>query len=139
MRCGGLIAAAPPCSAHVFMCSSKTKKSKWNPRGDLNSETCILGNCTATRTILGLLVGIARGVYFILEQPSSSVLVHLPAMIHLFVNMHRLRLGQHEAVRLWLASTSMWQLYSSSRIRLSACIDRSHVCSVGWASSVPSR
>ena len=104
MRRGGLISAAPPCGAHVFMCSSKTKKSISNPRGDLHSETCIRGNCVATRTILGLLLGIARGVYFILEQPSSSVLVHLPAMIHLFVNMHRLGLGQHAAVRLWLAS-----------------------------------
>ena len=104
MRRGGLISAGPPCGPHVFMCSSKTKKSKWNPRGDLSSETCIRGNCVATRTVLGLLLGVARGVHFLLEQPSSSVMVYLPVMEHLMNSMTRLGLAQPAAVRLLLAS-----------------------------------
>ena len=62
------------------------------------------GNCVATRTVLGLLLGVARGVHFLLEQPSSSVMVYLPVMEHLMNSMTRLGLAQPAAVRLLLAS-----------------------------------
>ena len=68
----GLILLGPPCSLWVFFSSSFHKRTKHNAAGDENKRAIRDAN-TLVRNVC-LLLGIAhfRGLYFILEQPSSS-------------------------------------------------------------------
>lgn len=53
-------------------------RSPSNPLGRRDSECVRNGNLLAARTLLLLLVCAAKGVWFVLEQPSSSIMERLP-------------------------------------------------------------
>ena len=74
---GGLAFFGIPCSTHVWVASGVTKKSKSNPRGDTSLKACRTGNQIASRSALAILVSVARGVHWAVEQPGSSVLPYL--------------------------------------------------------------
>lgn len=75
MRCkvGSLAFMGLPCSAHVFMSSGTTRKSRSNPRGDMTTSCGRHGNLLASRTAILVLVCVARRVWWGVEQPATSV------------------------------------------------------------------
>ncbi|CAK9002504.1 unnamed protein product [Durusdinium trenchii] len=74
LREGGAALVAPVCSSWVFMSRGSTKRSDSCPMGDLNSPAVRLGNLLTARTIVILMILAAQGVWFALEQPSSSLM-----------------------------------------------------------------
>ena len=80
LKPGALMCMGTPCNSHVWMCSSTTKKTKECPRGDVSVKAVWIGNMTASRSALGCLVAMARRVWWMIEQPGSSVLPYMPEM-----------------------------------------------------------
>lgn len=83
VQVGGLMFGGLPCSMHVWMSRGTSKKSRSNPRGVLKNggyaaECVRLANLIAARYALLALICLARAVYWITEQPASSVAHHLP-------------------------------------------------------------
>ena len=84
LKPGALLCMGTPCSAHVWMCSSTTKKTQQCPRGDASVKAVRTGNMTAARSALGCLVAMARRVWWLIEQPGSSVLPYMTEMQWVF-------------------------------------------------------
>ena len=94
LRCkiGALLFSGLPCSAHVWMSSGTTKKTRQNPRGDINEPSTAAGNCLAARFGLVVLLAICRQVFWLCEQPSSSVAPYLP-YLDWVMNINRVMSG----------------------------------------------
>ena len=71
------------CSSWIAVCRASTRRSIANPRGDLRSGSVREGNRHAARSAIIVAVCYSRLVTWILEQPSSSLLPHHPAFVHL--------------------------------------------------------
>jgi hypothetical protein len=65
---------APVCSSWIWLCRSYSKRSRDFPMGDTSREWVRAANCMVTRVCLILYILSARRVWWILEQPVSSVL-----------------------------------------------------------------
>lgn len=126
MRCkvGSLAFMGLPCSAHVFMSSGTTLKTRSNPRGDMTTSCARLGNLLACRTAILILVCIARRVWWGAEQPATSVAPYLHYMDWAInINrcmtgfpaghLHKLRLGSASTAYDYMCVT----LHMSARVR----------------------
>ena len=63
-----------PLYSTLLRSRGSTKRSDSCPMGDLNSPAVRLGNLLTARTIVILMILAAQGVWFALEQPSSSLM-----------------------------------------------------------------
>ena len=83
---GGLVWIAPPCSTWVWMSRSSTGRSdkSHGPLGDPDNENVQRQNVLVARMCYLLALCWARGVYFIIEQPSSSVMMKHPRLVKFF-------------------------------------------------------
>ena len=68
---GGLFWSGLPCSSFIFMSQGSSGRHKSNPSGN-NSLLTRTGNKLCCRWTLLVMLAIARGVYWVCEQPSSS-------------------------------------------------------------------
>jgi len=59
---GGLLHMAPVCSSFVFANSSKTKRTKENPEGDIEYAPVVSGNTMASVSMFYMLLAHARGL-----------------------------------------------------------------------------
>ena len=116
VRRGGLCFSGLPCSSHVWISRGSTGRSRDCPRGNLQSSTTQAGNEQACRFSLLVLVCVARMVYWVCEQPSSSLAIYLP-YIEWVLNLNRINPGliPGRVVRLWLGiffykTLVFWQL-----------------------------
>lgn len=75
---GGLLFAGLPCSAHVWINSGTSKKNRLDPRGSMDQESTVIGNMLACRFALVALVALVRQIWWVTEQPNSSVAQYLP-------------------------------------------------------------
>ena len=75
---GGLILLGPPCGLWVFMSKSVHKRTKRNPFGDLGREVVQKANCIVRNVTFLLAVAHYRNIYFLLEQPGSSLMEQFP-------------------------------------------------------------
>jgi hypothetical protein len=77
LRPGGIFWAAPPCSTWVFLSRHSTGRDKVIT-GNPNSDYVVAQNALVERLLLVCRLCIARGVYFIIEQPMSSCMWEYP-------------------------------------------------------------
>ena len=78
IRPGGVLWAAPPCSSWVWISRSSTGRGE-QIHGS-GSETVTAQNALVERLVLALEICASRGVAWIIEQPSSSLMWEYPAM-----------------------------------------------------------
>lgn len=91
----GLLTLGPPCSSFVWVNSATSRRSRTAPYGDSKRAYVRMANLSlcfswitrsglpriALRALMLVILATARGCYCVLEQPSSSVMGHLPEMV----------------------------------------------------------
>ena len=104
----GLLFSGLPCSSFIWLNRGTTHRSADNPDGSPYVPTACFGNLLAARFALLALTGIIRGVWWVCEQPSSSLAVRLRVMQWLLrVNSIHLFFQPGSIKRLWLACMKM--------------------------------
>ena len=69
---------APVCSSFVWINRATSQRSDHAPLGDITKECVRNANLMASRVIALLYLAAAAQIFWILEQPSSSLFEHLP-------------------------------------------------------------
>lgn len=73
---GGVVWLGPPCCSWIWLTRSKSKRTRSQPEGNVHDPWVRQHNCIADFVAKVILVCHERGIYFIIEQPLSSVLFH---------------------------------------------------------------
>ena len=89
----GLILLGPPCSLWVFMSQSVHQRTVMNAVGDIGKASVRAANCLVRNCTMLLAIAHCRGVFFILEQPSTSRMVHFPWVQALVAALRLKRIG----------------------------------------------
>ena len=89
----GLILLGPPCSLWVFMSQSVHQRTVMNAVGDIGKASVRAANCLVRNCTMLLAIAHCRGVFFILEQPSTSRMVHFPWVQALMAALRLKRIG----------------------------------------------
>ena len=66
--------SAPVCSSWVFMSRGSTLRTRGRPLGRDNSECVEQGNTMTARVLILMVLAAAKGCFWLLEQPSSSIM-----------------------------------------------------------------
>ena len=107
LRSGGLCWLGPPCSCWIWVSRPNHKRSKVRPEGVVAGNPCgdkvRVDNAIAKFVADAILACAALNVYFVLEQPQSSVFVNYPAVQE--------ALSKVEAVRVHL---ELWKFQSDT-------------------------
>ncbi|CAK9076947.1 Putative rhamnose biosynthetic enzyme 1 [Durusdinium trenchii] len=83
LQVGSLFWSGLPCSLHVWVSRGTSGKTRSNPRGNPDKHDCTKeANMIAARFALCILICLARGVWWICEQPVSSVAMYLHYIEH---------------------------------------------------------
>lgn len=90
----GLVWAAPPCSSWVFLSVGTTGRSKERPLGREENEKVRWNNVLVHKLACLLEIATAFGIFFIIEQPTSSTLWQHPRVKEMFN-----RVGAHIAIK----------------------------------------
>lgn len=77
---GAFCMLAPVCASWVFMSRGTTKRCQTYPLGDESVQCVRAGNLMVARVALMIRLLHSKGVVWVLEQPSSSLLMHHPRM-----------------------------------------------------------
>ena len=80
LKVGGLLWSGTPCSTWVWIARSSTGRSRGNPLGRADQPCVSDANITASRVALLVLLAVARGCCWAIEQPGSSLLPEHPRM-----------------------------------------------------------
>ena len=72
---GGMTLLAPVCSSWVWICCAKSLRSVAFPMGDEGREFVRLANIMVSRVVAILWILTKRGIWWLLEQPLTSLLV----------------------------------------------------------------
>jgi len=78
LKVGGILWCGVPCSTWVFMSRGSTGRSAGAPLGRETSPAVVAANILASRVVVCILVAVARGAMWCVEQPSSSLLERHP-------------------------------------------------------------
>lgn len=78
MKVGALLFCGLPCSLHVWISRGTSGKSRQHPRGRTDLPCVANANQIAARFGMIILVCLARQIWWLAEQPSSSVAHFLP-------------------------------------------------------------
>ena len=92
----GLSWWAPPCGTWVYMSRGSTGRSKSDPLGFTSVECVAAQNRLVKRVVLLLRFVVCMGLFWILEQPTSSILQDHPTF-----QRNAKRLGKKQAF-LWM-------------------------------------
>ena len=76
----GLLWLAPVCSTWIFLSTGTTLRSKINPSGDTSLRCVREANTMTSRCVLLMALADAMNITYILEQPTSSVMVYYDRM-----------------------------------------------------------
>ena len=94
-----------PCSGQIWISSGSTGKSREDPRGDITQPCTQLANKLACRFALVALLCLVRQVWWLAEQPGSSVARHLPYLeLALAPAMNTLGFAQGIFQKVWFGS-----------------------------------
>ena len=74
----GLVHFAPPCGTWVFMSRGITGRSKTRPEGWTEYRSVSDANVITIRVTLLILIAMAKGCTWVVEQPAISVMGHFP-------------------------------------------------------------
>ena len=91
VRRGGFAMLAPLCSPWVWLCRSTSERSIWNPLGNVRHAFVRRGNLMVSRVALILRLLSSNGVWWVLEQPKSSVMIWHPRLEQLLEHMRVFR------------------------------------------------
>ena len=80
----GLCFMAPPCSSFVWMSVGTTKRSTKKPKGNCKLECVRNANEIVRRTVVLMKLCTFRRVQWVVEQPMTSSLWHLPCVANFF-------------------------------------------------------
>jgi len=80
VKVGGLLWLAPPCSSWVWISRGTNKRSVHNPLGDEGQSSVRFNNRLVSRLVVLLKLARYLGVFWIIEQPSSSLLFEHPKL-----------------------------------------------------------
>ena len=80
LRPGGILWRAPPCSTWVFMSRGSTGRSMEQPWGNAQSPYILSQDALVDRLVLALEVATARGAWWIVEQPATTLMWEYPSM-----------------------------------------------------------
>ena len=83
IRVGGLFWGAPVCRSWVYISRSSTGRSSDNVLGDLRNSRVRYANAMVSRLCFLLVLCIKRGVWWIIEQPLSSLMFAHPLFLRL--------------------------------------------------------
>ena len=75
---GGQCTAAPVCSSFVWLCRSSTMRSLSRPLGNDDCRAVAVGNEIVSKLVLLITMLLAKNVFFILEQPTDSIMQSHP-------------------------------------------------------------
>jgi len=78
LRPGAGALTAPVCSTFVVVSMGSTLRTKSNPLGRADSQAVRDGNLLCARALILMLIASAKGVFWCLEQPSSSTMEYHP-------------------------------------------------------------
>lgn len=81
----GLVFWAPPCSWWVWICRGTSKKSEAFPKGDQSNFTNKSQNRLVARMCHLLYLCLRRRIFWIIEQPDSSLMSHYPRLARLLI------------------------------------------------------
>ena len=119
---GGLFFSGLPCSSHVWISRGTSGRSSENPKGN-DSPMTRKGNLLTCRYALMVLVAVARAVWWLCEQPVSSLATKLPYLDWVMnLNMVHRGLDAGRLVRLHL-SLIPHMISHPSRIQLNREIE----------------
>ena len=76
----GVVWFGVPCSTFAWVSRGHTKRPRQNPLGDVTRPDVRAANRIARTVALLCRVLAQRGVFFVLEQPASSLLWHTPSL-----------------------------------------------------------
>ncbi len=79
----GVTLWAPPCHSWIFLSRGTYLRSANDPHGDLDSEEAQSQNRLVKRVCLLLRLATALGIFWLVEQPLSSLLCNLPEFMRL--------------------------------------------------------
>ena len=82
VRPGGLCFIGAQCSSWVWLSRSTTKRSIENPYGNTSFNRVAEGNLLNCRVAVLCMIAITCGVFFVIEQPASSLFFSTAEMLH---------------------------------------------------------
>ena len=77
---GGLLFLAPVCSSWVFMCLGTSRRNRYDSLGNTDLRFVRDANKMVSRCAILILLATALGIYWILEQPLSSLMIFHPRL-----------------------------------------------------------
>lgn len=83
LKIGGLLWAGTPCSTWVFLARGSTGRSQGHPLGREDTRSVSDANLVVSRVALLILLAVARGASWIVEQPTTSLMPRHPRMMQL--------------------------------------------------------
>lgn len=78
LKAGALLFCGLPCSLHVWISRGTSGKSRQHPRGRTDLHSVANANQIAARFGMIILICLARQIWWLAEQPASSVAHWLP-------------------------------------------------------------
>lgn len=79
----GLLFLGVPCCSFSWVSSSKHRRTLERPWGDTQHSFVVQGNKLCARSVLVALLGMARGVFYFVENPMRSAICFYPYIKHL--------------------------------------------------------
>jgi hypothetical protein len=80
LKPGGLLWAAPPCSTFVWMNRGTSQRNKDRAEGNESVPSVAASNIIVARLMLLIALVVTKGCNWVLEQPTSSVMVWMRRM-----------------------------------------------------------
>ena len=78
LKPGGICVAAPVCSSWVWISRGTTGRTFKLPLGDTTCEFVRAGNSMVSRLVLIMYILMAKGIFFVIEQPRGSLMERHP-------------------------------------------------------------
>lgn len=91
-----------PCNSFIWMARSFTKRSRENPLGDTTKKVVQKANAISERVAMLLLVCVLWDVYYLIEQPVSTLLWRQPCLLSFFCEGHKIGKWKWQKRFLWL-------------------------------------
>lgn len=87
LRCRqkGLGMLGIPCNSFTYMSCSQHKRTLTSPWGDIVYPFVVEGNALAARSVLVIMVLVARSIFWLTENPDRSALQFFPLLNHLMM------------------------------------------------------
>ena len=87
LKPGAMVMAGPPCSLFIYLSSSIHQRRVGLEEGDVRHHSVRLANLIVANMMVLLQIAHSRGVFFVLEQPSTSWMFKMLVVVAAFEGM----------------------------------------------------